>query len=123
MPSCNVTGTAAAAQPQGLGPLAAATVAYERGDLDEAADLLTRVVDRDGENAEAHHLLALVYLDGPNRDDRLARRHADRALAAEPQNPRFLETRLRLYQRALSEERAFSMTDGRRAARSAPARR
>jgi GWxTD domain-containing protein len=111
--------SAAAAQPHGRAtaePLAAAAVAYERGDFEEAAALLTRVVDRDRRNAEAHHLLALVYSDGAARDDRLARRHAERAVAAEPRNVRFLETRLRLYQRELSEERAFSMTDGRRAA-------
>ena len=111
--------SAAVAQPQRgatAEPLAAATVAYAQGDLDEAAALLTRVVDRDRRNAEAHHLLALVYSDGAERDDRLARRHAERAVAAEPRNVRFLETRLRLYQRELSEERAFSMTDGRRAA-------
>jgi len=104
----------AAAQPTAE-PLAAATLAYEQGDLDEAAALLTRVVDRDRRNAEAHHLLALVYSDEGERDDRLARRHAERAVESEPDNVRYLETRLRLYQRELSEERAFSMTDGRRA--------
>lgn len=112
-------GPAALAQSQGrttAEPLAQATVAYEHGDLDGAAALLTDVVARDRRNAEAHHLLALVYSDGAERDDRLARRHIQRALAAEPDNVRFLETRLRLYQRELSEERAFSMTDGRRAA-------
>ncbi len=85
---------AAAAQPgqPTAEPLAAAAVAYERGDLDRAAALLTRVVDRDRRNAEAHHLLALVYSEGASRDDRLARRHADRALRGQPANVRFLET-------------------------------
>ena len=106
------------AQPRGAeadGPLAEAVAAYEEGAFDRAALLLTDVVERDRRNGEANHLLALVYLDGPKPDRRLARRHAERAVAADPENPRYLETRLRQFQRELSEERAFSMADSRRA--------
>lgn len=108
---------AALAQPRGGadGPLAEAVAAYEEGAFDEAAALLTEVVARDRRHAEANHLLALLYLDGPLHDERLARRHAERAVAADPQNPRYLETRLRQLQHELSEERAFSMADSRRA--------
>ncbi len=108
----------ALAQPGGAeqdGPLAEAVAAYEEGAFDEAAALLADVIARDRKNAEANHLLALVYLDGPLHDERLARRHAERAVEAEPENPRFLETRLRQLQHELSEERAFSIADSRRA--------
>ena len=91
--------------------------AFEIGDWTTAETLLADALDRDRRDAEAHHLLALVYAeDGPHHDARRARRHAEQAVAADPDNPRYLETRLRQYQRDLSEERAFSMTDGRRAA-------
>lgn len=91
--------------------------AYESGDWLVAETLLATVIDRDRDHDGAHHLLARVYAeDGPQHDARRARRHADLAVAAAPNNPRILETRLRQYQRDLSEERAFSMTDGRRAA-------
>ncbi len=97
-------------------PLTEAVLAYETGKLGEAAGLLETVVERDRRNAEAHHMLALVYGEaGPLRDERLARRHAERAIEMAPDNVAYLETRLRQLQRELSEERAFSMTDGRRA--------
>ncbi len=108
---------ALAQSPDEAGLLAEATVAYERGDLGEAVALAEETVGRDRRNAEAHHLLALVYgQDGPLHDERLARGHAERAVAADPDNPRYLKTQLRQLQRTLSEERAFSVTDGRRAA-------
>src|SRR5690606_2553273 len=91
--------------------------AVASGDWTTAEALLTDALARDRRDAEAHHLLALLYADdGPLHDARRAQRHADEAVAADPDNPRYLETRLRQYQRDLSEERAFSMTDGRRSA-------
>ncbi len=96
--------------------IAEATVAYERGDLSAAVALAEETVGRDRKNAEAHHLLALAYgRPGPLRDERRARHHAERAIAMAPDGPRYLETRLRQLQRELSEERAFSLTDSRRA--------
>lgn len=93
-----------------------ATDAYEAGDWAVAETLLAAVLERDRDHAGAHHLLALVYAeDGPQHDNLLARRHAEQAAETAPDDPRVLETRLRQYQRDLSEERAFSMTDGRRA--------
>ena len=113
-----LTPVVALAQPRGAesdGPLAEAVAAYEHGAFDEAAALLSNLVEQDRKNGEANHLLALLYLDGPQPDERLARRHAERAVAADPENPRYLETRLRQLQHELSEERAFSMADSRRA--------
>ncbi len=110
-------GSVALAQsPSGDSAYAHALGAYETGDWQTAEALLADVLGRDRRNAEAHHLLALVYAgDGPQHDARRARSHAEQALETSPDNPRYLETRLRQYQRDLSEERAFSMTDGRRA--------
>ncbi|MEM1041767.1 MAG: GWxTD domain-containing protein [Bacteroidota bacterium] len=111
---------AAAAQPHGQAtaePLAAARAAYAQGHLTDAVALAERALERDRRSAEAHHLLALAYgAPGPLRDERRARRHGTRAVEIEPDNVPYLETRLRQFQRELSEERAFSMTDGRRAA-------
>ncbi len=105
----------ALAQP-GDAPLAEAALALETGAVGEAIALAATVVERDRRNAEAHHLLALAYgHPGPLRDERRARGHAERAVTAAPDSPRYLETRLRQLRRELSEERAFSMTDGRRA--------
>ena len=101
----------------GAAVYAHAAGAVASGDWATAEGLLTGALARDRRDAEAHHLLALLYADdGPLHDARRARRHADEAVAADPDNPRYLETRLRQYQRDLPEERAFSMTDGRRAA-------
>ena len=110
-------GPAAAAQPNDDSVYVQVRGALANGDRVVAESLLVALIERDQRDAEAHRLLALVYAeDGPQHDSQRARRHADLAVATDPDNPRVLETRLRQYQRDLSEERAFSMTDGRRAA-------
>lgn len=111
---------AAAAQPLGTNvpdPVAAAEHLVEAQRTDEAVALLEQALHDDGRDARAHHLLAVIYgADGALHDDGRARRHAERAIRADPDNPRYLETRLAQLQRELAEERAFSLVDTRRPA-------
>jgi len=77
--------------------LAQAYHAFEEARFDEAAQLLRQAVRKDRKNAEAHYLLARIYLETPLKNNFHAKEAIKKAMALEPDEVRYLEFRLRQY--------------------------
>ncbi|MCG8548235.1 MAG: tetratricopeptide repeat protein, partial [Alphaproteobacteria bacterium] len=70
--------------PDNANEIARASEALNEGRIDEAGRLLSRILEQEPENAEAHHLCAIQFLH--QRAIKQALEHAQRSVALEPES-------------------------------------
>ena len=94
--------TAIPVSAQDTGALERGGEAYREARFDDAVRILSRVVDQDPDNAEAHYLLGRVLYDtrNPARDEARAGREIEAAVALDPQNMVYLVANLEQYRGA-----------------------
>ena len=88
-------------------PMVEGILAFREGRYQDAVNRFEQAVQEDGQNAQAHFLLARIFFETDLKDTKRAGRELDKALEIEPENVQYMTARMQ----QLGEDSKLFLTD------------